>query len=153
MSEWSAEFHRGQLHRVETPLNRLIADCGKQTGVWLDVATGKRVTSERVAKAACGVNANASVSAMRFLGQQRGRFGMVDQVALTDTDGIRTYDIDQAGAIVAATITGPDGTKYLEAQATAVLSYANGDIFSEDSLQRSAVPKQYRLKPARLLAE
>ena len=54
VSEWSAEFHRGKLHRVETPLNRLIADCGKQTGTWLDVTTGKRVTSERVAKAACG---------------------------------------------------------------------------------------------------
>jgi len=147
VSEWSAEFHRGQLHRVETPLNRIIADCGKQIGTWLDVTTGKRVAGVRVAKAACGVNANASVSATRFLGEQRGRFGLVDRVELTDADGIRTYDIDDAGAIVAATITGADGTLHLKADATARLPRADEDIFSEGSLERSAVPNQYRLKP------
>ena len=147
VSEWGAEFHRGQLHRVETPLNRLIADCGKQTGTWLNVQTGERISSPRVAKAACGVNANATVSSTRFLGEMRGRFGLVDRVELTDKDGIRTYDIDRAGAIVAGTITGIDGTHYLRAVATALLPRADDDIFSEQSLSRSAVPERYKAKP------
>lgn len=147
VSEWSAEFHRGQLHRVETPLHRIIADCSKQTETWLNVATGELVTSERVAKAACGVNANAVVSIMRSLGQQRGRFGLVDRVELTDDDGVRTYDIDEVGALVAATFKGSDPALYLTAVATAVWSRADSDIFSEVSLQRSAVPDQYRSKP------
>jgi hypothetical protein len=28
--EWSAEFHMGALHRVETPRDRLIADCSNR---------------------------------------------------------------------------------------------------------------------------
>jgi len=30
--EWSAEFHQGALHRVETPRDRIIADCAAMTG-------------------------------------------------------------------------------------------------------------------------
>ena len=105
ISEWAAEFHRGQLHRVETPLHRLVADCDKGTGTVLDVKTGEQFTNDRVAKAACGVDANVSIVTMRFLGRELGRFGFVDRVEITDNDGgLRTYDIDRIGAIVGQTI-------------------------------------------------
>ena len=39
--QWSAEFHRGTLHRVETPRFRVVADCAAGTGAMIDVDSGR----------------------------------------------------------------------------------------------------------------
>ena len=55
--EWSAEFNSGDLHRVETPRDRIVADCAASTGTYLSLSTGKVITGPQVAGVACGIRA------------------------------------------------------------------------------------------------
>ena len=54
VEEWSAEFNADSLHRVETPRDRVIADCAVQKGMHLSLPTGNIVTGPQVAAEACG---------------------------------------------------------------------------------------------------
>jgi hypothetical protein len=64
---WSAEFHRANLHRVETPSVRIIANCKEMTGTRLLVATGEKLSDRSVAKAACGINGNFDMHSVEWL--------------------------------------------------------------------------------------
>jgi hypothetical protein len=71
IGEWSAEFHSGHMHRVETPRERIIADCKTMTGTYLSVETGERIRGTKVANAACGINTNQLIISGRKLGNKK----------------------------------------------------------------------------------
>jgi hypothetical protein len=52
--EWSAEFNRGNWHRVETPRDRMIADCAAMKGIDLSLETGQIVSGPAVARPPAG---------------------------------------------------------------------------------------------------
>lgn len=147
VEEWSAEFHQGSLHRVETPRDQIIADCSAMTGTHLKVAKGVRSSDAWIAKAACGINANKPISSSEWLGRVDTKFGAVDRVKLVDGDNIRTYDVADSGALVGATIADLDGTLRLTSKAVELLpSVANERVFAPSSLGTSAVPDRYKTR-------
>ena len=150
MQGWSAEFHRGHLHRVETPDARAIADCRARTGVSIVLSTGETRSGETVANSACGVNANPEATAASLLPRRESRFGAVDMVQLLDPREKRSYAIDDRGVLVAAEIfpRDPAGLYCVQNEAVAVeAELPEEDIFSEKSLERSVVPERYRSAP------
>ena len=147
IEEWSAEFHDGTLYRVETPRNRLIADCAAGIGTHVNLASGERTRNQAVARAACGVQANSRVLSASFDGRTTGEYGNVDHVTIRDPENVRTYEIATNGAIVGATIQAGDGTVRLRSRAIALKDTVAVDIFSEESLATSAVPDALRRPP------
>jgi hypothetical protein len=148
--DWSAEFHSKNMHRVETPLHRIIADCKLMTGTWLDVAKGEFTSNETVAKAACGIDANPKVLSARRTGTVVTPFGKAEGIEISDPFQIRTYAISANGALLAATISGNDKTRmlWLDNRATHFeTKLPNHDIFSKSSLSRSVVAEKYRKPP------
>jgi hypothetical protein len=147
---WSAEFHLGSLHRVETRVARLVANCETRTGTLLIVATGERRTGEAVANSACGVNANPRVERLEWLGRREHRLGPVDMVRLVDPADTRTYAIDGAGVLLAGEILPRDSDALYCVQNEAVAverTLPEGDIFSEASLARIVTPDRYLAPP------
>jgi hypothetical protein len=147
---WSAEFHHGNLHRVEMPYARVVADCAARTGTLLLVPTGERQTGEAIASSACGVASNAPVISLEWLGQREHRFGRLDMVRLVDPAQVRTYAIDRSGVLVAAEILprDPSARDCLQNEALAIeRTLPEGDIFSEASLDRIVTPERYRTAP------
>lgn len=148
VKEWAAEYHQGDRHRVETPRDRIIANCATGEAQHLDVRTGAVSTSPSLAAAACGVDANRKLMAKQFLGRETGgRYGPVSRIAVEDDGNRRTYDVLDDGAIIAATIRDnvEDETERLN---SAALSYSHrlpeADIFSTASLGRSVVTESCR---------
>jgi hypothetical protein len=148
--EWSTEFHSGDKHRVETPADRVVADCVRGTGKALTVATGKVLEGAEFASAACGVNSNRPLLEKAYVGARETPTGRVDRIRLTDADLIRIYDIDQNGVIVGTTF------KLRRENNRTVLSMLKvvvendlpaPDIFDDASLQRSVVPDRYKVAP------
>ena len=149
---WSAEFHQGRSHRVETPDIRVVADCAAGTGTMLNVRSGERTSGARVANAACGVNANAAVLAAEWLGRRNGRFGSVDMIKLIDEGEERSYAIDEQGVLMATEIfpRGADPGYCVQNEASAVeRTVPAGDLFSPESLNRSVVADRFRAPPPR----
>jgi hypothetical protein len=147
VEEWAAEFHLGSLHRVETPRDRIVADCAMMKGTHLNVATGTRSNDDWIAKAACGINANKPISDSRWLGRFKTKLGMVDRVKLVDDDNIRTYDVADNGSLLAATIADLNGTMRLVSTAIDVQpSVSDAAIFSPSSLETSAVPDRFKTR-------
>ena len=146
--EWSAEFHDGSLHRVETPRDRIIADCVAQTGVYLQISTGEITRGSQVARVACGIQANSQILEARVIGRDNGEFGSTIRVLVRDPENIRTYDIAESGALVAATIDDLESNHLLKGRAFHLFDSVPAGIFSEESLKQSAVSEQYRSRPA-----
>lgn len=142
--EWGAEFHDGIHHRVETPRDRLVADCEAMTGTYLNLATVKIVQEASVARAACGVQANSTMLSARLDGKRQTRFGPTTHLVVIDAENIRTYDVAPDGALLGATITGRDGTKKLVMRAIYYAPEVPTGIFFPDSLGKSAVPANLR---------
>jgi hypothetical protein len=152
VQEWAAEFHSGDKHRVETPRDRLIADCKAQTGVALSLTTGKTVEGPMVAKAACGINTNKAFIAAEWQGVVQTPFGAADRVRLSDKSDIRTYDISPTGVILRSTYAQntPEQPLNLSSEAVAVLPELPApDMFDRASLARSYVPDRFRTAPGR----
>jgi hypothetical protein len=147
LDEWSAEFNRGNLHRVETPRDRLVADCEAHTGVHVNLQTLAVSRGLEVAKAACGVQANSKILSASYDGRGDGRFGLADRITVRDPENLRTYEVAANGAIVGATIRSEDGRVSLKMWTVALENEAPNDIFTEESLTESAVPEKYRLAP------
>ncbi len=145
--EWSAEFHDGILHRVETPRDRIVADCEAMTGIHLNVATVQIDEEPWVARAACGVQANSTMLSARLGGVRQTRFGPATHLVIIDGTDIRTYDVAPDGALIGATITGRDGKKKLVMRAIYYASKVADGIFSATSLGRSAVPAHLQEQP------
>jgi hypothetical protein len=144
---WSAEFHRGDLHRVETPMSRSVADCRKRTGTRVDLRTGKVISNYTVANAACGINTNFPFLAAQWLGRGQSQYGEVDRLRLTDAHTIRTYEVLDNGATVSAVYVDRQGKPLVTAWATDVSDSVPDDIFSEESLSTSFVPEKYKSPP------
>lgn len=144
VEDWAAEFHDGIHHRVETPRNRMVADCEAMTGTYVEIPTGKIVTGAQVARAACGINANKPILAARLGGKRQSRFGAVVRVAVVDSDNVRTYDVAENGALLAATMSDRKGNRLLTTWAVSYSPHVPADIFSEASLARSVVPAELK---------
>jgi len=142
--EWGAEFHDGAHHRVETPRDRMIADCVGMTGTYVQMGSARTVTGAAVARAACGVQANTPIQSARVAGQRETRFGPATRLIVVDADDIRTYDVAANGALVGATISGRDGNWKLVSWAVSLGRDVPPDIFSVESLGKSAVPERQR---------
>lgn len=150
VEEWGAEFHSGHLHRVETPRDRLIADCAARTGTGLSLTDNKRFTGPQVAMAACGVNSNKRFVGAEYLGVVQTPFGPAHRIRVADMEDVRTYDIRSDGAIVAAGIAAnkvgkPEVLKAWAAEVSSSLPDPN--MFDEASLARSYVPDRLKVSP------
>ena len=145
--EWSAEFHSGYLHRVETPKVRVIANCKAKTGTYFILETGEYFSGSEVAKSACGINANPQILSARILGNKTTPFGKAIAIEIIDPSERRTYDISPQGILLGATIAeiGESGHMLLINKATH-LSWVvpTGDNFSKRSLSRSVVAEHFR---------
>jgi hypothetical protein len=147
---WAAEFHKGNLHRVETPHVRIIADCAAVMGTYRNVDTGETGTNAQVARVACGIAAAVPIHSTEWVARVNSRFGALDRIRVTDERNIRTYDVAGNGAIVNGSIADSDGTMRLDGVGTALLpTLPEEDIFSTESLQQSVVPEQYKQRPKR----
>ena len=142
--EYSAEFHDGVRHRVETPRDRMIADCAAMTGTYVQMGSAKMITGAAVARAACGVQANTTIRSARVAGKRETRFGPATHLIVIDADHVRTYDVAENGALLGATISGRDGSWELINQAVSFTADVPPDIFSVESLGKSAVPEHLR---------
>jgi sarcosine oxidase delta subunit len=150
--EWSAEFNQGKWHRVETPRDRMIADCRAMTGIDLNLETGEIVSGPAVARSACGINANRPLKKSEYLGRMDGRFGAYERVRLSDAGDVRTYDIDRDGVILNATyasVDKPDDLTLSMTTAGVERDLPEKDIFSPQSLTRSVVPDRFKQAPTR----
>jgi len=148
VQEWSAEFHDGNLHRVETPRDRIVADCRAGTGTSLNIATGAISRSEQFALMACGIQAVTRPKSAVLMGNEDTRFGSATVVRTTDEQLARTYNVLSNGVIVGATISTISGKRLLEVNATQLDHSVPPGIFREQSLARSAVPDTYRQPPS-----
>jgi hypothetical protein len=147
VGEWSAEFHSGNLHRVETPRDRIIADCKAMTGTYLVIETGELIEGPEVAKAACGINANQKIISKRKLANVRTQFGEASRIEINDSEFRRTYDVSKESVLLAGTMSdaGKDGKLRMINKATHVSRLLpKGDIFSVVSLYRSVVAEKFK---------
>ena len=149
-----AEFHSGNLHRVETPNARVVADCEAQTGTGLDLTTGERITGRHLAQLACGISTARPMVEVSWLGVAPSRFGPVDRLRIVDEEAERFYAVDRDGILVGAEIYTLDGRGCLQSEPLAVeRSLPEGDLFSAESLDRSFVPERVLRAPDRRVGD
>lgn len=142
---FSAEFHQGNLHRVETLVARIVADCAKMTGTALFIKSGEMVRGEQVAKAACGVNTATPVVASKVVGAVKTNFGPATRVAVKDAQNLRYYDISEDGILIAgAYATLSDEPEVINVPVAVERKLPEEDIFSEASLARIVTPAAFR---------
>ena len=147
IEEWSAEFNSGDLHRVETPRDRLIANCRTKTGSALSLTTGQITRGPAVAGVACGISTNAKFLSMEYIGHASGPFGDTDSVRVTDNELVRNYEISDTGVIVKTifALKSVPSLVVLDDEAVALEhQLPSSEIFSVESLQESVVPSQFK---------
>jgi hypothetical protein len=147
---WSAEFNRGPLHRVETPEVRAVANCETGAGTQLMVSLDRKDSSDEMAKVACGISTRAALLDGRWLGEVDTPFGKADRIQLTDAQLIRSYDVTKTGVIVRSEFhaRGPGEPLVLASHAVAVLpDVPTGNLFDDASLEQSFVPDTYKTAP------
>lgn len=150
VEEWAAEFNSGNLHRVETPRDRVVADCARMDGAHRSLIDETVKTGSRVANSACGIFHDDSIRQVAWLGAFPSPWGEVDRVRLTGAGLIRTYDVTKAGVIVASLFANEDKPdKPVLEQRTVALEkrLPAGKIFNRASLAKSAVPPKFTLPP------
>lgn len=101
--EGSAEFHKGDLHRIEMPRDRVVADCRAKTGALLSVQTGEITEGPRVAGFACGINTNVPILSIELLPDVETKFGVAQRIRITDEQEIREYSVLENGVLVRTT--------------------------------------------------
>lgn len=148
IEEWSAEFHQGSLHRVETPRDRIVANCKTLEGWHLDIRSGSVSKGESVARAACGIHANSAILRKTYEGRLDTDFGASEHLTIYDPGHVRTYLVADNGALLGATISDLRGTLLLENWAVELVDTVRPGIFSPESLNLSAVPDEFRRDPA-----
>lgn len=148
--QWSAEFHRGTLHRVETPRFRVVADCAAGTGAMIDVDSGRIESNSAIAGAACGINSNFPIRNLEWLGRTETRFGTVDRLRVVDPEDERIYAVSRAGVLVASEVfpRGKGTGSCLQSEPLAVeKTLPARDMFSEASLSRSFAAARFGAPP------
>lgn len=145
--EWAAEFNAGPLHRVEVPAVRIVANCVDLTGTMLNVTTGEIRRGPEIARAACGIQSNAKIISARRVGDVKVGNVAAIKIEVRDPVNVRTYSIAGNGALVAATVVGPDGALLLDGRLIALRNDVPPGIFTESSLSKSAVAAKFRREP------
>jgi hypothetical protein len=149
-SFWAAEFHRGSLHRVETPMDRLVADCSAMTGTHLSLVTGETKSGRDVAETACGIDM-ANAGAPDYAGRLDSGYGALDIIKLRKDQLDRVYWISPAGLIIQSEFRkGSDANDWvLRNWAIRVeMTSPSEKMFSPDSLSASFVPIHIQAGPA-----
>lgn len=150
VEEWSAEFNSGKLHRVETPRDRVAADCQRKTAAHYSLTDGTTKSGATIANTACGIAYDDAIRQVAWLGKHPSPWGEVDRVRLWGAGLIRTYDVTKAGVIVSSTFAPEDnpGKAMLEMRTVALEKrLPKGAIFTRASLARSVVPVKFTLPP------
>lgn len=150
IAEWSAEFHKGPMHRVETPRDRIVANCADGTGTHFNVMTGELRRAPEVARSACGIDANGAVLSAEVTGQIAHRFaapGLATALRLVGAETVRTYTVSPDGVLLTFGIDPVDTGPRLTGRIVALQHRADDDLFSEESLGQSAVPPKYQVEP------
>lgn len=145
--EGSAEYHSGNLHRVETPRDRIIANCREQTGAYLAVATGKLIEGPTVAAAACGINTNFPILAIELVGEVETRFGKAQRISVTDAQTVREYDVSQDGILLKTAYreNRPGGATIIVAEVVKLeRDVPNRAMFDKASLARSYLLTKFK---------
>jgi hypothetical protein len=149
--EWSAEFNAGDLHRVETPRDRLVANCRTGEGHAYSVETGQSFEGPWIARTACGVDTNAPFASAAWEGEMATPFGQADRVRIVTAELVRRYDVSRDGILL--------GTVYSDNSADRMVRLINwpiavertlpaSGIFDRPSLARSYVPDRYKRAPS-----
>lgn len=143
VEEGSAEFHMGDFHRVETPRDRIVANCRTQTGYHFSIASGEINDGPQVAAAACGINTNSAVISIDLLPDVQTKFGTAQRVRVVDRNYVREYHVLKNGALVRTTYTEnlPEGEQLILAEAIRMEpTVPNDDMFSRESLKQRYLP-------------
>jgi hypothetical protein len=148
-SEWAAEFHSGKMHRVETPSVRVVADCSTLAGFMYDVAKKQVIADPSAGAYACGINLGAIPRVLEFVRQVRSVYGPLDVIHVIDDRDDRFYGVSAAGVIITTDYTSLKDDGHCLQGTTIALSdkLPQGDLFSEASLNETAVPEKYRTEP------
>ena len=147
---WSAVFHRGSLFRTESAWTRIVADCASETGTQVALRARKDrgnaySVDPKYAKQACGISADREILSAKWLGQKPGRFGLIDQIEISEKKGSYVYSVGQRGEILGVTMTHRGDVSPIVTEAVLVeYQLPAGDLFSKESLRRSIVPKKIR---------
>jgi hypothetical protein len=150
VEEWSAEFHSGDLHRVETPRDRIVADCRAGTGILFSVPNDAFARGPHVANAACGINMNSTILKVEWVGTVKTRFGEAQRIRVVDRDFVRQYDVSREGVLLGSTYTEnrPDGRMVIQTEAVGYeAALRDAATFDPASLDKSFVPEDYRRAP------
>ncbi|HEX8513624.1 MAG TPA: hypothetical protein VF688_11035 [Allosphingosinicella sp.] len=147
---WSAEFHRGSSHRMETPDLRAVADCSTRKGTLLEIRSGLTQSHAWIANAICGIRSDKIIYGLEWVGRKDSRFGPVDTIRVTDLLNERLYTVDEVGIIVATEYFSRDAALKGCVQTEPVSiekELPAADIFAVESLERSFVPEKYQKGP------
>jgi hypothetical protein len=150
IEEWSAEFHSGDLHRVETPHDRLVANCRTGAGFAYSMETGRSSEGAWIARTACGIDTNRPFLSAEWQGRVQTPSGEADRVTIVTAELVRRYDISPDGVILATRFAdnAPGEAVRLVNWAVAVeAALPAPDIFDRASLARSVVPERYKQPP------
>ncbi len=96
----SAEYERGDMHRVETANARVIANCGTGDTVNYILAEDRVERSPGNDGGACGVGNPEAVLSSRMLPQVTGPWGRAHVIELTGRDYVRRYVVTEDGILV-----------------------------------------------------
>jgi hypothetical protein len=103
-SSTSAEYHRGRLHRIETPGLRMLVNCETGATITYEIRAGRFGRPSRLS-GLCGIPDVEPVISSRPLPAETGGFGRVDVVELTGPDFIRRYAVTRDGILTSSTFT------------------------------------------------
>jgi hypothetical protein len=149
---WAATFSSGSRRRVENGTGRVVVDCAAGTGLQFvpGIGTGQYLGGKKVAQRNCGINAEFPIRLAKWLGQKESKFGLVDEVEVTDQEGTATYLVTAAGEIVGSTSTYA-GSKYITVAEPMHFdrSVPSDKIFSKASLSNSSVPRSIQSRASR----
>lgn len=149
--EWSAEFHSGDHHRVETPRDRLVANCRTGEGWAYSVETGTSFDGPWIARTACGIDTNSDFLSAEWQEALATPFGAADRVQLVTSDLVKRYDVSGDGVLLGTVYTDNSRAKTVRLVNCAVAlerALPARGMFDRASLARSYVPERYRRPPA-----
>jgi len=96
----SAEYERGDMHRVETANARAIANCETGDAVNYLLAENRTERSPGNDGGACGIGAPEPILSSRMLPPVTGPWGRADVIELTGQNFVRRYVVSEDGILV-----------------------------------------------------
>jgi len=145
--EFAAELNQDDLHRVETPRDRIVANCRTGWNAHLNLATGKVSYGDQASGSVCGIDPTAIIEDQAITGSRQSQFGLLQLLRIARIDGTRTYEVAANGAIVGETLADVTGKVRLVERAILLSDQLPaGDIFSEASLAKSVLSDELKRK-------